>query len=116
MIKLFAVVRRKPGMSPEEFHEHWREVHAPLVAASRSGSHVLRYERHPRPLDDYDRPFASDVDGVTVQWFASGAEFDASVAEPDYADIAADVDTFIDTDNLTWVLTEEPEVVIDRLS
>jgi uncharacterized protein (TIGR02118 family) len=115
MIKLFAVVRRKSGMSPEEFHAHWRDVHAPLVAGSQSGSHVLRYERHPRPLDDYGRPGTCDVDGVTVQWFSSAEDYYASLREPDYADIAADVATFIDTEDLTWLITEEPDVVVDRL-
>ena len=41
------------GLTPAEFHAHWRDVHGPLIAASTSGRHVLRYEQHPRPLDDY---------------------------------------------------------------
>ena len=33
MIKLVYCLRRKPGMTWDEFSTYWREVHAPLVAA-----------------------------------------------------------------------------------
>ena len=116
MIKLICFVKRKPGLSREEFHQHWSKVHGPLVAGSESGSYVLRYERNARPLGDYDRPGMPDgPDGCTIQWFASIEDFWASTSAADYAEIDADVATFIDTDALQWILTEEPDVVIDRL-
>ena len=114
MIKLIAFVRRKEGMSPEDFHRHWREVHGPLVRDTKSGSYVVRYEQHHRPLDDYDNAIVSDYDGVTVQWFRSREEFYASIQEPDYADIHADMQSFIDESKLVWLLTEDAEVFIDR--
>jgi uncharacterized protein (TIGR02118 family) len=113
MVKLICFVRRKPGMSPEEFHRYWREVHAEKVKSTKSGSYAVRYEQNHRPLDDYERPFASDHDGVTIQWYRSMEEFDASVAAPDYADLHADMERFIDTSSLVWIMTEEPEIVID---
>ena len=114
MIKLICFVKRKEGMTPEAFHEHWRNVHGPLIASTRSGARCVRYEQHHRPLDDYDRPFASDHDGVTIQWFDDVGEFEASVAEPDYVEIHADIERFIDMSKLVWILTDEPEVVFDR--
>ena len=114
MIKLIAFVRRTEGMSPEDFHRHWREVHGPLVRDTRSGSYVVRYEQHHRPLDDYDNPIVSDYDGVTVQWFRSRDDFYASIQEPDYKDIDADMRSFIDVSKLVWLLTEDAEVFIDR--
>jgi hypothetical protein len=50
---------------------------------------------------------------VTIQWFESVADFEASLREDDYADIAADIDRFLDTDGLVWMLTEDAEVVWD---
>jgi len=115
VIKLICFVKRKPGMSAEEFHKHWAEVHGPLVAGSESGKYVLRYERNPRPLNDYARTGPADgYDGCTIQWFASIEDFWASAAAPDYPEIDADVQKFIDTESLQWILTEEPDVVIDR--
>ena len=71
MVRLTCLLRRKEGLTPAEFHAHWREVHGPLIAASKSGSHVVRYEQHPRPLDDYAGDDDPGFDGVTVQWFES---------------------------------------------
>jgi uncharacterized protein (TIGR02118 family) len=111
VVKLFAVLKRRPGMSPEEFHAYWRDVHGPLVARTRSGQHALRYEQHHRPLDDYARTGGPDYDGVTVQWYASREDFDASVREPDYAEIGADLVNFLDLSALVWTVTDEPELV-----
>lgn len=113
MIKLVAMLKRKEGLTPEEFHRHWREVHGPLIRSTKSGSYVVRYEQNHRPLADYDNRIVSDYDGVTVQWFRSMEDFYASVAEPDYADISADVERFIDTASIVWLLTEDAEVIIE---
>jgi len=71
MIKLTCLLKRREGMTPAEFQDYWKNNHGPLIASSRCGSHVMRYEQNPRPLGDYrgddDR---SGYDGVTVQWFA----------------------------------------------
>jgi uncharacterized protein (TIGR02118 family) len=113
VIKLICFVKRKPGMSPEDFHRHWREVHGPLIGNTKSGSYVVRYEQNHRPLSDYGNPMVSDYDGVTVQWFRSMDDFNASIAEPDYAEIAADIERFLDTSSLVWLLTEDAEVIIE---
>lgn len=100
-------------MAIEEFHRYWREVHGPLVASTRSGSYVIRYEQHHRTLADYERD-PEGFDGVAVQWFASIEDFRASLAEPDYVRIADDLPNFLDLDRVVFVLTDEPEVVIER--
>jgi uncharacterized protein (TIGR02118 family) len=110
VIKLICFVRRKPGMSGDEFHRYWRDVHGPLVARTKSGQHALRYEQNHAVGDD------DGYDGVTVQWYQSVDDFYASIREDDYAEIAADIEKFLDTSRLQFVLTEEPDVIVDRLS
>lgn len=112
MIKLICFVRRKPGMSADEFHRYWREEHGPLVTRTKMGSHVLRYEQNHvlRLNDDGD-----GYDGVTIQWFESLDAFYASVSEPDYPEVQADMEKFLDTTRLEFVLTEEPDVIVDKL-
>ena len=87
--------------------------HGPLISSSESGSYVLRYEQHPRPLDDYQHGSGSAYDGVTVQWFASMDDYLASLATPDFPEVLADLGRFLDLDHLDFVVTEEPIVVID---
>ena len=111
MIKLICLLKRRPGMSPEEFHRYWREEHGPLVASTNSATHVTRYEQNHRSLSSY----AADpdgFDGVTEQWFTSDAEFNASIREADFQRIQEDLPKFLDTDALVFLLTDEPEVVI----
>ena len=113
MIKLICLLKRKPGMTPEEFHTYWRDHHGPLVASTKSASHVLRYEQNHRPLSDY-RADDDGYDGVTEQWFESAESFHASLREPDYAVIDEDIPKFLDRSSLVFLLTEEPEVTINR--
>jgi uncharacterized protein (TIGR02118 family) len=112
MVRLTCMLRRKAGMTPAEFHEHWRSVHGPLIAQSQAGGHVLRYEQHPRPLDDYRGDDDPGFDGVTVQWFADMDAYGAHMGEPDFGEIWEDIARFLDTDALHFVLTEHPRLVM----
>jgi uncharacterized protein (TIGR02118 family) len=112
VVRLTCLLRRKNGMTPAEFHDYWRTVHGPLIAASKSGSYVVRYEQHPRPLDDYQGENDSGYDGVTVQWFASMDDYRAHMAADDFGDIWADIGRFLDTDRLEFVVTEDPRLVM----
>ncbi len=87
-------------------------MHGPLIAASQSGSHVVRYEQHPRPLSDYSGDDDPGFDGVTVQWFEDMDSYRAHMAEPDFSSIWTDIERFLDTDQLYFVLTEEPRLIM----
>ena len=112
MIKMICLLRRKEGMTPEEFHRYWREHHGPLVQSTRSGRWVRRYQQNHRPLSSYraddDR---RGWDGVTEQWFDSVDDFTASLQEDDFHLIDEDTRRFLDVDALQFVLTEEAEEV-----
>ena len=112
MVRLTCLLRRKDGLTPAEFHAHWSEVHGPLIARSQSGRFVLRYEQHPRPLDDYRGDDDPGFDGVTVQWFESMDDYRAHMAEPDFPEIWADIDRFLDTERMHFIVTEHPRLVM----
>jgi len=114
MVKLFAFLKRREGLSHEEFVAHWRDHHGPLIAGHPSlSSHILRYEQHPRhrpdPLSGSD-----DLDGVAVQWFNSIDDFLGFIQDPAYAELVhPDENRFLDMNQVRFVITEEPHVVID---
>jgi uncharacterized protein (TIGR02118 family) len=112
MVRLTCLLRRKDGLTPAEFHAHWSEVHGPLIARSQSGRFVVRYEQHPRPLDDYRGEDDPGFDGVTVQWFESMDDYRAHMAEPDFPEIWTDIDRFLDTERMHFIVTEHPHLVM----
>ncbi|TVR25854.1 MAG: EthD family reductase [Ilumatobacter sp.] len=115
MIRLISFLKRKPGSTHAEFLEHWRDVHAPLIANSSAARYVRRYEQHPAawPEDGGSEP---SWDGVTIQEFGSTADFWAHVQEPDFPEMQADIERFIDTSDLPWLLVDDANVVIDGSS
>jgi hypothetical protein len=56
MIRLNYYVRKKPGMSAEEFHAYWRNTHGPLWAKFAD---VLGVRRYTQIYDDPDHPCAT---------------------------------------------------------
>ena len=114
MVKLVAFVKRKEGLSLDEFYAHWFDVHGPLITNTPElARHIVRYEQL-RPTDHADWMRGSGFDGVTIHWIESPAEFEAFVNEPKYAEVLMpDEDSFLDRDSLVWMITDEPQVTID---
>lgn len=114
MVKLFAVLRRRRDLTVEQFREHWRERHGPLIAGTPElARHIVRYEQHVRHRPDAISG-TDDVDGVAEQWFRSIDDFVAFISEPAYAELVApDERRFLDVDRIEFVICEEPHVVID---
>ena len=91
MVKLIALLRRRPGLGPEEFRAHWRDVHGPLIASTPElARHIVRYEQHPRHRPDA-LSGTDGVDGVAVQWFDSIDDFVAFISEPAYQELIAEL-------------------------
>ena len=112
MVRLTCLLRRKPGTTPAEFHDHWRNVHGPLIVSTRAAATSCATSSTPvrcRTTRGDDDP---GYDGVTVQWFASMDEYRAHMAEDDFAVMWADIERFLDTDRLEFVVTEHPVLVI----
>ena len=119
-IKLFAFIRRRPGMSPEEFHAYWRDVHAAHIANTPGlRRHVRRYELNHRIAADYAREQGSgevasgDFDGAAVLWFDDQAALQAYLDEPGHAEWGAeDMPKFASPD-LATVVTDDASVIVD---
>jgi uncharacterized protein (TIGR02118 family) len=73
MIKLIFCLRRREGMSRDEFQTYWREHHAPLVA---SVAEVLRIRRYVQShgFDDPRLAATADVRGCVVEPYDGVAE------------------------------------------
>jgi uncharacterized protein (TIGR02118 family) len=117
-IKLFEFLRRKEGTTAAEFHAHWRDVHAPMLANDPTlRRHVTRYELNHRLPDDSERDRqAGEVedtgwDGVAVLWADSADALRALAAEPAMDAVRSGAPAFRAKERLV-VITNDPEIIV----
>jgi len=111
MIKMIAVLNRKPGLSFEEFRRHYETSHVPLVKGLM-GDNLLQYVRN--YSGDAANPFpvgpGADFDCVTEFHFPDQAAFERAVAAVEHPDnapaVRADEARFLDTDRVKIAMVE----------
>jgi len=122
VIRLVFLLRRRDGLSLDEFHDRWRLDHGPLVASHQTRLGILRYTQSHRlddPMNDalsrarggMEEPY----DGVAELWWpseealaaASGTEAGRRAG----AELLADEAEFIDLPRSPlWLAHEHPQV------
>jgi uncharacterized protein (TIGR02118 family) len=105
MVKAIYLIRRKSGLSPEDFHRYWREVHG-AIAARIPG--LRRYVQCHAIAPDGD---GSEYDGAAEAWFDDMEAVRRAVASPEYAAARADEARFIDLNRTTLIFTEEVPIL-----
>lgn len=117
MVTLLCFLKRKSGLSEDEFVRHWHDRHGPLIASTPEiARHIAAYEQY-RPSAALPGMATEGFDGVTVMRFASPGDFQAFLAEPAYAEkVYADEEAFLDRDGLVWMMADEPRTVIGAAS
>jgi len=124
VIKLVFAIRRRPGMSREEFQRYWREEHAGLVRRHADELRIRRYVQTHASDTDLDEALAGTrgseprfYDGVAELWWDSMEDLiAASTSEAGQAagrELVEDEQRFIDLPRSPLWLGEE-NVVIDR--
>ena len=107
MIKLVFAIRRRDGMTREEFQRYWREQHAPLVQRHAETLRIRRYVQvHTRDTDLDEAISASrgrdarPFDGVAELWWDSlddvVAAYSSDAGQAAGAELLADERRFID--------------------
>ena len=119
MVKLTFCLKRKSGMSREEFQRYWHEVHGPLVRSHAKALKIRRYvQLHTASLAMNDALRASrggpaEYDGVAELWWDSAADLEAVLASAEGAQagmaLLEDEKRFIDlTASPLWLGEEKP--------
>ncbi len=117
MFKVMIFIKRKPGMSTEDFIHHYENSHAPLGLAKVPN--IKKYVRHylsPYGNDVYlqDSGFAYDV--VTELGFDDRADFERGMTyltEPNTAAlIAEDEGKLFDRSSIRFMLVEDRKSAI----
>lgn len=111
MIKFFALIGRKEGVSSQEFHDHWRHPHGSmgrLIPSQRS-----YVQSHHIPSDRFDEG-QWEFEGIAESTFDSVADGLAFGTEPQYLDhVQPDEPSFVDASKLAWLYVDQ-EVLTPR--
>lgn len=101
MVKVIALIKRKPGLSREEFLRRWHQAHPPFV---RKLPGLARYRQNHSIEHRQEWPF----DGAAELWFESVADVAAAFRAPAADALREHEEEFIG--ELVWFLTEEHEI------
>ena len=108
MIKGFALIPKKPDISFEQFHSHWKEVHAPLAVQIKA---LKRYVQSHRTEDIPGVP-TSPYEGLAEIWFQDLETGKGLGSNPDYLNGAyPDEPNFISDAGPSFLMTRENAVV-----
>ena len=116
MLKLTFCLRRKPGLSREEFQRYWSENHGPLMRKNMAAMGVRKYVQQ-RTLDGETADFIANsrggpepYDGVAEAWWDDLAAVQAATGSADGRaagkEMYKDELNFIDLANSPCFLTE----------
>ena len=115
MIKLVALLKRKPGMSMEEFINYYETKHSKIGEkyVSKHANRYLRKYLRPLPGAAVDAPMEQHYDVVTETWFPDRKALEAAFADlgtaEAQAEISEDEDKLFDRSRIHIYLAEEHE-------
>src|SRR5262245_39140337 len=107
MIKLTYCLRRKPGMTWQEFSDYWRHVHAPLVKERAEVLGIKRYvqvrtqqnaDLHAR-LQARNSGSPEPYDGIAELWYEPSEQRRSDEAAKAGRELLEDERNFIDLPN-----------------
>lgn len=117
MIKLAGLLKRKKGMSFEEFDRYWDGTHGDLVVGIPEFTrHVRRYSQSHLVDPTYGGEGMAwkraDFDGIAEVWFDNLEVMTAAFNEPRFvASVGADDRKFIDPEAVSIMVTREIEKI-----
>ncbi|MFO1314574.1 MAG: EthD domain-containing protein [Burkholderiales bacterium] len=103
MVKMVIFFKRKPGMTVEAFQEHWRTVHAGIIARLPG----LRRYVQSHVLPSGYRKSEPAYDAVAESSFDDTQAMKSLVGTPEYAEVLADEPNFIDRATMQSIVTDE---------
>ena len=102
MLKQASFFKRRPDLSPEAFHDYWRNRH-PEVVCRIPG--LRRYVQNHVIGDD------SPFDGIAEVWFEDMDAMRANVGAPELDAVRADEAHFIDGGTMASIVSQEHTIV-----
>lgn len=103
MVKALFVMVRKSGMSDDEFHSYWKDVHGPIAAKIPGLRKYVQSHALAQPPAAYD--------GVAELQFDTPETLAAALASPEGQATLADIPNFLDPQKSGLMVVEDHQVV-----
>jgi uncharacterized protein (TIGR02118 family) len=117
MIKVMVLVRRKSGLSAEEFYKYWRDVHGSLIKNTPEFTHHIRryVMNRPTSFPVSVRGFQpSNFDGILELWTDTPDDVAEAFSESRFTDsIDPDYGKFVDLARSEFLVVEESPIYGD---
>ena len=107
MVKLVYCIRRKQGLSRDEFCRYWAEVHGPIGARIPG----LRKLVQSYAVPESGGPRPSDLDGMAELWFDDVSALAQARQSPEWQASTADEAHFIDPARCACFVSEERQIL-----
>lgn len=113
MVKLMIMLKRRAGMTHDEFTRYQREIHRPLLLSIPETKQRIRGFVVSYPVSESEG-LEPVYDSVVEAWFDSMADLDAFYSSENFLKVVdPDHENFIDLSTFGRIVCEE-DVVIDR--
>jgi len=117
MIRFLGFYKRKPGLTHEQFNDHWLNIHGPCVRNVPGGDQYLKkYIQHRLTIDPLSQEQDFVYDGFSEGWFESLEARDAFITLPGLKEVIEDEERFLDLTATRWMVMDEHALQIDRVS
>jgi uncharacterized protein (TIGR02118 family) len=103
MIKAIYFIKRKPGMSLEDFRKYWLEEHAPLVLKVPG---LVKYVQS-HTMDHGYREHEPIYDGIAELWYENLDDMRKTAGTALSRDTMADNEKYVDLSKFGFILTKE---------
>ena len=108
-IKLIEFVHKRPDISDERFHYHWKVIHGPL---GQGMVHLIRYIQLHRIAPSLPGLPTLECEGVVEGWFESMETVEKTFVDPAYLEhTLPDEELFLDQARLTAIFADEELLV-----
>lgn len=114
MIRFIGFYKRKPGLTHEQFNDHWFNIHGPCVRNVPGGDRYLKkYIQHRLTIDPLSPEQEFVYDGFSEGWFESMEARAAFITLPGLKEVIADEERFLDLSATRWMVTDEHALQVD---